>query len=120
MFAEDFAGRIMPFDEQAARAFAEIAVGRRFQGRPISEFDAQITSIAKANRALPATRNTVDFEGCGVRLVNPRGGLDYLVLFRRCAHAWSSSAYMPCYPCAPICGTKTSLHFRGHDGAEAR
>jgi predicted nucleic acid-binding protein len=71
MFNEDFAGRILPFDEEAAHAFAEIAAGRRSQGRPIAEFDAQIAAIARSHRALLATRNTTDFEACGVRLVNP-------------------------------------------------
>jgi predicted nucleic acid-binding protein len=40
MFAEDFAGRILPFDEDAARAFPQITAGRRRQGHPIAEFDA--------------------------------------------------------------------------------
>jgi toxin FitB len=71
MFNEDFAGRILPFDEEAARVFAEIAAGRRTQGRPIAEFDAQIAAIARSHRAVLATRNTTDFEACGVRLVNP-------------------------------------------------
>ncbi len=70
-FTADFAGRILPFDEAAARAFPEIAALRRVRGRPISLFDAQIAAIAKANGATLATRNTADFEGCGVRLVNP-------------------------------------------------
>jgi predicted nucleic acid-binding protein len=71
MFAEDFAGRIRPFDEEAARAFPQVAAGRRRQGRPITEFDAQIAAIARSRGAALATRNTADFEGCGVRLVNP-------------------------------------------------
>jgi predicted nucleic acid-binding protein len=71
MFAEDFAGRILPFDEDAARAFAAIAASRRNQGRPITELDAQIAAIARSREAILATRNTADFEGCGVRLVNP-------------------------------------------------
>ncbi len=37
----------------------------------MSEFDAQIAAIARANSAILATRNIGDFEGCGVRLVNP-------------------------------------------------
>jgi predicted nucleic acid-binding protein len=74
MFNEDFAGRILPFDEEAARAFAEIAAARRTQGRAIAEFDAQIAAIARTHRAALATRNTSDFEACGVRLVNPWTG----------------------------------------------
>ena len=70
-FAEDFAGRVMAFDEDAARAFPEIAVRRRAQGKPISDFDAQIAAIARSRDAILATRNTADFEGCGLRLVNP-------------------------------------------------
>jgi predicted nucleic acid-binding protein len=71
MFREDFLGHILPFDEEAARAFAEIAATRRSQGSSIAEFDAQIAAIARSRRATLATRNTQDFEGCGVRLENP-------------------------------------------------
>jgi len=71
MFGKVLAGRILPFDEDAARAFPEIAVRRRAQGRPIAELDAQIAAIAQSRDATLATRNTADFEGCGVRLVNP-------------------------------------------------
>jgi hypothetical protein len=71
MFAEDFAGDILMFDEQAARSFARIAAIRRKQGRPIAEMDAQIAAIAQVHGATLATRNTSDFEGCGIRLANP-------------------------------------------------
>jgi toxin FitB len=71
MFGRVLVGRILPFDEDAARAFPEIAAGRRAKGRPIAEFDAQIAAIARSRGAILATRNTADFEGCGVRLVNP-------------------------------------------------
>ena len=71
MFAEDFAGRVLPFDEQAARAFAPLTAVRRAQGRPIAEFDAQIAAIVRVHDATLATRNTADFEGCGVRLIDP-------------------------------------------------
>jgi toxin FitB len=71
MFGKVFVGRILSFDESAAREFAEIAAGRRFLGRPIAEFDAQIAAIASAHRAILATRNIADFDGCGLRLVNP-------------------------------------------------
>ena len=70
-FAEDFAERILPFDWDAARMFAKIAAARHAQGRPIAEFDAQIAAVARSHGAALATRNTSDFEGCGVRLINP-------------------------------------------------
>ena len=70
MFAKLFVRRILIFDGAAAQAFPPIAAGR-VQGRPMSVLDAQIAAIAKANGAALATRNTPDFEGCGVRLVNP-------------------------------------------------
>ena len=58
MFGRVFSGRILPFDEEAARAFPEIAATRRAQGRPSVEFDAQIASIARCHRATLATRNS--------------------------------------------------------------
>jgi predicted nucleic acid-binding protein len=73
-FAQDFAGRVLPFDEEAARAFPAIAFGRRSRGRPIAELDAQIAAIARSRDAILATRNIADFEDCGVRLVNPWQG----------------------------------------------
>ena len=71
MFTEDYSGRILVFDEHAARAFAQIASSRRKIGRPMAEFDAQIAAIAYVHDAVLATRNTDDFEGCGIRVVNP-------------------------------------------------
>jgi predicted nucleic acid-binding protein len=71
MFTALFQGRVLPFDEAAARAFAPIAIDRRKHGRPISLFDAQIAAIAKARDAALATRDTSDFEGCGLTLINP-------------------------------------------------
>jgi predicted nucleic acid-binding protein len=71
VFTHDFGERILPFDEEAARAYPRIAATRRAQGRPISHFDAQISSIAESRGAALATRNTSDFEGCELRLINP-------------------------------------------------
>ena len=68
---EDFRGRILPFDSAAAKAYAAIAAERRAAGRPISQFDCQIAAIARANAAAVATRNTTDFEACGILLMDP-------------------------------------------------
>ncbi len=74
MLAEDFSGRILPFDSQAAIAFAGIAAERRRSGRPISQADAQIAAIARSRGAVLATRNVADFDGCGVGIVDPWTG----------------------------------------------
>lgn len=68
---EDLAGRILAFDSDAAEAYATIAASRRTAGRPIAQSDCQIAAIAHARGATVATRNTGDFEGCGINLVNP-------------------------------------------------
>ena len=70
-FETYFRGRILPFDSEAADAFAPLAAGRRQAGRPISQADAQIAAIARSRGAELATRNVPDFEGCGVEIVNP-------------------------------------------------
>ncbi len=71
MFEEDFGGRILPFGGEAARAYARIALERRRAGHPISHFDAQIAAIAGSAGAAVATRNVADYEGCGVKVINP-------------------------------------------------
>ena len=55
IFAEDLAGRVLPFDSAAAREFADIAASRRRAGRPISEADARIAAIARSRGAALAT-----------------------------------------------------------------
>ena len=68
---EDFRNRILPFDRAAASAYAAIAAKRRAAGRPISQFDCQIAAIARAHEAAVATRNTGDYEGCGIEVIDP-------------------------------------------------
>ncbi len=71
MFAEQFEGRILPFDEEAARLFARIVAARKTAGRPISQMDAMIAAITKSSRAVLSTRNTADFDRCGIPVINP-------------------------------------------------
>ena len=71
IFAQEFESRLLDFDSAAARLFPDIVVGRQKIGRPISQFDAMIAAIAQAERATVATRNTNDFERCGIRIINP-------------------------------------------------
>lgn len=75
MFAEDFAGRVLPFDNSAARHYAEIVAARRRAGKPIEAFDAQIAAIAATRGAGIATRDSSGFWDCGVTLINPWSAL---------------------------------------------
>ena len=71
MVAEDFAGRLLPFDGPAAKSYALIAAARRTAGQPIAEADCQIAAIARAHGAAVATRNVADFLGCGITVIDP-------------------------------------------------
>jgi toxin FitB len=67
----EYHGRILSFDEPAARLYAQIMAAREAAGRPISDLDAMIAAIARSHGAAVATRNIADFEGCGIRTINP-------------------------------------------------
>jgi predicted nucleic acid-binding protein len=71
IFSEDFAGRVLSFDGDAAGVYAEIGASRRTAGRPISQFDATIAAITRSRGASLATRNAKVFDGCGIEVVNP-------------------------------------------------
>ena len=71
IFDEDFAGHVLSFDSDAADMYAEIAASRRIAGKPISQFDAMIASMARSRGAFLATRNVKDFDNCGIEVVNP-------------------------------------------------
>jgi predicted nucleic acid-binding protein len=71
MITEDFTGRILAFDSSAAQAFVMVFLERRAAGRPISFADCQIAGTARAQGAAIATRNTADFAGCGIAVIDP-------------------------------------------------
>jgi predicted nucleic acid-binding protein len=71
MFAEDFAGRLLPFEARAAARYPEIVLARRQAGNPIEKFDALIAAPALAAGASNATRDIGGFAGCGLTVINP-------------------------------------------------
>jgi toxin FitB len=71
MIAEDFRGQTLKFDTTAARRYGQIMASRHQMGRPINQMDALIAATALANGASLATRNTRDFEHCGIQLIDP-------------------------------------------------
>lgn len=72
IFIDEFTGRCLPFDEQAATEYARIVASRTRLGRPISVEDAQIAAIAIARGMTLATRNGKDFVHIeGLDLIDP-------------------------------------------------
>ena len=70
-FEELFDDRVLPFDREAARAYAAIAAERRKSGRPIAMADCQIAAIARSMSLSVATRNVRDFDGAGIDVEDP-------------------------------------------------
>ena len=73
MFADDFEGRVLPFDSAAALAYAGLFAVRRRAGRPAATIDLMIAAIARSRSASLVTRNVADFAGCGISVIDPWG-----------------------------------------------
>lgn len=71
VFDRYFSGRILPFDETAARAYGHIVAAARAKGRSILMADGQIASVAQTNGLTVATRDTAPFEAAGIPVINP-------------------------------------------------
>jgi predicted nucleic acid-binding protein len=71
MFAEDFAGRVLPFGAAAVERYPVIVLARRRAGTPIEGFDALIAAIVSAAGADVATRDIGGFLGCGLAVIDP-------------------------------------------------
>ena len=68
---ELFRNRVLDFSLEAAIRAGILRATREGGGRHMSLADAMIASICLVNEATLATRNTRDFEGIDLRLVNP-------------------------------------------------
>ena len=71
---EDFEDRILPFDSEAARAYANIAAAHRAASRAVAPADCQIAAIAHSCGMAVVTRNVRDFEDIGIKVVDPWSG----------------------------------------------
>lgn len=74
LFVDEFPERVLPFDFDSALVYPKIVARRARLGRPISQFDALIAAVCQSRNAMIATRNTSDFEDCGLTIVNPWNG----------------------------------------------
>ena len=64
-----FAGRVLPFDEKAALAWASLMADSKAKGRSRSALDTIIAATARANDCIVVTDNEKDF--ADVELINP-------------------------------------------------
>ena len=68
-----FRDRVLPFDTDAARRYAELAVTARAGGRGFPTPDGYIAAIAVSRGFIVASRDTAPYEAAGVTVINPWG-----------------------------------------------
>ena len=66
-----FGDRVLAFDTDAARRYAEVAVAARAAGKGFSTADGYIAAIAAAHGFSVATRDVAPFRAAGVKVINP-------------------------------------------------
>ncbi|MFC0267766.1 type II toxin-antitoxin system VapC family toxin [Kushneria aurantia] len=66
-----FAERVLPFDTDAARKYAELAVSARTAGRGFPVPDGYIAAIAASQGYQVASRDMAPFEAANVDVINP-------------------------------------------------
>ncbi|EJC83136.1 putative nucleic acid-binding protein [Rhizobium leguminosarum bv. trifolii WSM2297] len=69
-----FDARIIPVDEPVALAWGDLMGLAKRSGRGLSSMDGLIAATAIAHDLTLATRNTRDFEGFGIELIDPWAG----------------------------------------------
>lgn len=66
-----FDGRILPFDVDAGRHYAELAVTARNGGRGFPTPDGYIAAIAASRGFMVASRDTAPYQAGGLQVLNP-------------------------------------------------
>lgn len=66
-----FRDRVLPFDTEAARCYAALAVSARSAGRGFPTPDGYIAAIAASRGYRVASRDTAPYEAASVAVINP-------------------------------------------------
>ena len=66
-----FRDRVLPFDIDAARCYAELAVTARTSGRGFPTPDGYIAAIAASRGFIVASRDTAPYTAASVTVINP-------------------------------------------------
>ncbi|MBF9052592.1 PIN domain-containing protein [Roseobacter sp. HKCCD9010] len=69
--SEQFEGRILPFDDKAARTWGRLMGDGDRKGLTPAAADAQIAAIAINHRLILVTRNVRDFQNFDLEIINP-------------------------------------------------
>jgi toxin FitB len=69
-----FRDRVLPFDSDAARRYAELAVTAKIAGRGFPTPDGYIAAIAVSRGFIVASRDTAPYEAANVNVINPWKG----------------------------------------------
>lgn len=68
---ELFKERVLPFDTNAARSYAELAMTARRCGRGFPTPDEYIAATAVSRSFIVASRDTSPYEAAGLQVINP-------------------------------------------------
>ena len=66
-----FRDRVLPFDVDAARRYADLAMTAKTRGRGFPTPDGYIASIAASRGFIVASRDTAPYEAASVTVINP-------------------------------------------------
>lgn len=66
-----FAGRVLPFDLDASKAYGELMAQARAAGLAIGNADGYIAATALARGLMVATRDTSPFKAAGLAVIDP-------------------------------------------------
>jgi len=69
--ADMYKGRILNFDLDAAKTYAQLAVLTKSKGQGFPATDGYIAAIAAAKQFIVASRDTGPFSAAGVEVINP-------------------------------------------------
>ena len=68
-----FRDRVLPFDIDAARSYAKLALTAKIAGRGFPTPDGYIAAIAASRGFIVASRDTAPYEAASVTVINPWG-----------------------------------------------
>ncbi|MDR0233228.1 MAG: type II toxin-antitoxin system VapC family toxin [Zoogloeaceae bacterium] len=66
-----FKDRVLPFDQDSAKRYAELAITAKNSGRGFPVPDGHIAAIAASRNFIVASRDTAPYEAVGISVIDP-------------------------------------------------